>query len=141
MRKSQNRAFIWSLFLALPLLACSSRFAPPPTPSDGFQPVRAEWTLGDASQSKLRFTRIASDGQSRLLVAYEKFDPATGEKIGNFFKLSTDSGASFGPERTLPHSALMMIQFAFFKGGLAAVYTLARQSNLFYTRSATEGAT
>lgn len=112
-------------------------------PIYGFQPVRAEFNLGDASPFKRRLTWINSDGHSRLLVAYEKFNPATGEKIGDFFKLSSDSGASFGPERTLPHSLLQSgaVRFAFFKGGLAAVYTLARQSDLFYTRSATDGAT
>src|SRR5437870_4426749 len=133
------------LLMALQLSACSGRHVSPSARIYGFRPRSAEFNLGDAARFEFKIGRIASDGQHRLLIPYAKYDRANGKKLGDFFSISTDGGASFGPERPLLPGASLSegILFAFIKGGLAAVYWPSRnhQVHIFYTRSETGGAT
>jgi len=129
------------LLMALQLSACSSRHVSPSARIYGFRPRSAEFNLGDAARFDFKIGRIASDGQRRLLISSAKYDRAGGKKLGEFFSLSTDGGASFGPEQPLPVASSGPVLFAFYKGGLAAVYVSNQDhANIFYTRSDTDGA-
>jgi len=82
-----------------------------------------------------------------LLLAYEKYERASGKKLGGFFRLSADAGANFGPERPLPPATPSEItSFAFTQNGLVAVYGLSTRGeaaapNIFCGRLATDDAT
>src|SRR2546423_9644496 len=111
------------LLIALALSSCSSRKAHPSALIYGFKPSNAEFNLGDAERFEFRFGHVVSDGQRRLLMTYDKYDRASGKKLGGFFRLSTDAGASFGPEWPLPPDAPGELTFfAFTRNGLVAVY-------------------
>ncbi len=137
---------LWALLIALQFSACSRLPVAHSTPNYGFRQVRAEFSLGDASRFQFKITGQCSDGLSRLLVQYEKHEMVGRKMLGVFFKISTDGGASFGPERTLPESPARQDTFtwkniAFIKGGLAVVWaSRGSRVNLFYARSDAEGA-
>jgi hypothetical protein len=135
---------IGGMFLVLSLGVCSRRPVLPSAPVYGFRPVRTEFNLGNTSRFQFKTIAIFSDKQDRLLLAYEKYDRASGKKLGEFFRISTDAGRSFGPERAPPKTPAVEIplissQLAFVKGGLVAVGQVG--ANLFYSRSETDGAT
>jgi hypothetical protein len=73
-----------------------------------------------------------------LLVSYGKFDREDGKSLGLFFRISTDAGASFGPEREYRTSV------RFIKGGLAGVLSKSNPGggiNIFYVISSNGGET
>ena len=136
---------ICGLLAVLLLSSCSTQKSPPSALIYGFKANRAEFNLGDDSRFKFEPLNVTSDRQSRLVIAYTKYDRASGKKLGDFFRVSHDGGASLDPEQKSPF--VFSIGFrgwalAFTKGGLAAVYTWTRErQNLFYVRSEDDGAT
>jgi hypothetical protein len=138
---------ICGLLAGLQLLSCSSHKPRPSTLIYGFRSSSADFNLGDAARFEFNIGRIGGDGQRRLVIAYAKHDRANGEQLGEFLRISTDGGESFGPERRLPGVALsQFIFFAYSENDLAAVYASNPRysnavSNLFYTRLETDGAT
>ena len=146
MRVYRLFTLLWALLIALQFAACSRPPVANSNSNHDFRPVRAEFNLGDAARFKFKITGQSTDGQSRLLVQYEKHELVGKKMLGVFFKISTDGGASFGPERSLPESpsrqdALTWKNLVFTKGGLAAVWgSRGTRINLFYARSDAEGA-
>lgn len=110
------------LVIALLFLSCS-RGNPKSIQVHGFRSSRAEFNLGDETRFDFKIGRIASDGRQRLLIAYEKYDRANGNKVGGYFRLSTDSGASFEPERPLPPASVSgLTYYAFTRDGLMVLF-------------------
>lgn len=107
-----------------------------------FKPAEFEFDSEDNSRFEFNFAVIESDGRNRLLIQYDKYDKAGGDKLGRFFSISADGGASFISEisaKAVSRSEENAIyNFKFMRGGLAAVYSIGR--NIFYTRSSDEGA-
>ena len=132
-------AVIPFFFLAvLQLTSCWLKQAGPSVTVHGFTPVKAELNLGDTSKFEFTVTFATSDGDRRLLVGYSKLDRHNNEYLGSFFSISTDEGASFGPERDSPGG------IHFVEGGLAAAKTATSAgggTNIFYTRSYNDGET
>lgn len=135
-----------SLLLALLLSSCSSHNKRPSAPIYGFKANRAEFNLGDATRFEFKVGKIASNGQRRLLIAYAKYDRATGVNLGQFFNVSTDEGVSFGRERPLPAPSVSeFTSFSSIQNGWTAVYAsntlYSGSNNIFYTRLETDDAT
>jgi hypothetical protein len=119
-------ALILTIFTLL-LSACLVEPVKHSTAPYGFKPIKAEFNI----EGNPKIVSITGDGQSRLLVIYEKGSD-------KFFRISTDAGASFGQERngaSYPR---------FVAGGLAGIYTAASPAgsmNIFYVRSYNDGET
>jgi len=146
LRFSLRWPFICGLLLALLSSACSDRQIRLSTPIYGFKPVKAEYNLGEGERFECRDTWAFSDGQRRLFIIYAKYERESGKKLGDFFRISHDGGASLSSERTLPSafSTKREPSFAFTKDGLVAVYASGSETdpkNLFYIRSEDEGVT
>lgn len=147
-RMRRHRLFIsiCGLSIGVMLAACSSRNPKSSTLIYGFSSRPAEFNLGDPARFEFKVGRLASDGDRRLVIAYEKYDRLKRTKLGEFFRVSNDNGTSFGPERLLPAGAAgHSIALAFTKSGVAAVFAAkptysTSAYNLFYTRMETADA-
>jgi hypothetical protein len=116
-----------------PGCTCRQTREPPTATVGGFEPIPAELALADMARFDIRTVSLVSDGGNRLVVSYSKLNSVDLSHAGTFWRLSTDGGRTFGPERTYAH-ALWLIE-----GGIAGVRTAA--GNLLFTGSSDGGAT
>jgi hypothetical protein len=129
--------FILGIPVALQFSFCTGKSTAPAPGIQSFRPIEAQFNLGDASRFEFQFVSAVGDGAESLLVAYSKLNRQDGKNLGNFFRVSTDGGSSFGPEQKAPGGALRFVE-----GGLTAVSTTAAAggSNITHRRSFDGGA-
>lgn len=103
-----------------------------------FEPTDASFQLGDQPEVEVRSSAVKSDGRNRLLLAYSKVGRGDQKSLGGYFRISTDGGATFGPEKSPPGSV------SFVEGGLAGILSRATGdggADLFYVGSDNDGQT
>lgn len=136
--------WLWSvLLLGLPLMvpqlfACSSKPVSPAEPLKSFKSVDANFDLGSAFRFDVKNIYSVGDGSDRLAAVYVKLRKLDGKPEGTFFRLSTDAGETFGPERSLPGGLYIL------PSGLVAIRHEASPGaglNIFFSRSLDGGAT
>ncbi len=130
-----NRAIISSLCVALLVSSCS-RDPHTKRPTEySIRAVATNFDLGDATRFEYLIGGAVSDSRHRLLVSYAKIEKATRKKQDSLFRISTDDGASFGPEHSFSGSVRLV------ENGLASVSAVAALggTNIRYSRSFDDG--
>src|SRR5262249_44656393 len=106
---------------AIQSLACTKHNTRSKGQIPGFQSTSAKFNLGDETRFGFKVRRIAGDGRQTLVIAYAKYDRASNNKVGDYFRISNDGGVSYEPELALPGPSEEML-FAVTHDSLVAFY-------------------
>jgi len=123
------RAGAAGLLVALVLAGCGPSHGPSSEAAGGFRLVTAGFNPAPPGKA-VHITKVTGGAGGRVFVQYELRDASLGRR----FRISTDGGATFGPERELslitrPNSEAVVYP-AFTAPGLAAVFARRKTSSI-----------